>query len=149
MHTPLDNYIFVQRDKFCNHLYGAKAIRSQVKTVFHVEDSRIFTLQVASFVRKMGLKYIGSVESGEEALQILEKVKPDILIADVSLAGDVDGFAVGQDASRKFGIPILFCSSESAKVLSEFARETPRSGYLQKPIDYESFKKALYRLLYC
>ena len=60
-------------------------------SVFIVEDEAMTALFMESMLKKKGLKIVGKVNSGEEALTFVKNLKPDVVILDIRLSGDMTG----------------------------------------------------------
>jgi two-component system response regulator DesR len=69
------------------------------------------------------LAVVGSVTNGDEALQLVESLRPDVLIADIEMPG-LSGLDVASEIARR-GLPTRVV------VLTTFAR----SGYLRRALD--------------
>jgi two-component system response regulator DesR len=69
------------------------------------------------------LAVVGSAANGDEALQLVESLRPDVLIADIEMPG-LSGLDVASEIARR-GLPTRVV------VLTTFAR----SGYLRRALD--------------
>lgn len=78
---------------------------------------------------------LGIVEDGKEALDLCEKLNPDIVLMDVHLGGDMDGIQTTEMIKNKFDIPVIFLSSDTEESTIQRVINTHSYGYLVKPID--------------
>lgn len=120
-----------------------------MRTVLLAEDEE----QARGYVRKVleklnaGFTVVGEAENGEEALELIRALKPDLVIADIVMPA-MDGVELLK-ASRKEGFDgrflMLTCMSDF-----EYARQSLEygaSGYLLKlSLDPESLRENLARI---
>ena len=94
--------------------------------------NRKFTEAVTGFV------VAGTARNGQEALLLLEKEKPDLLILDVYMP-EVDGVSV-LSLLRKSDIPvdvIMVTAADDSKNIMKAFRQGQCEAYLTKPLDRE------------
>ncbi|MFT6652122.1 MAG: two-component system chemotaxis response regulator CheY [Celeribacter sp.] len=84
-------------------------------------------------------------EDGVHGLEVLEGIKPDVIITDINMPR-MDGFGF-MDAVRSeekwSRIPILVLTTESADELKSKARAAGATGWIVKPFDPAKLVKAL------
>ncbi|WP_050929784.1 response regulator [Aestuariivita boseongensis] len=110
---------------------------SQPIKIVHVDDDEdILTLT------KMSLEYFGNMAvsqftSGQQALDNIDRVEPDLLLLDVMMP-DIDGFTLLKKIRElpKFaGIEAIFMTAKAEMVSAERAREPGVLGMIVKPFD--------------
>ncbi len=69
---------------------------------------------------------------GDSAVEMAGKVKPDLALMDVRLAGDMDGIEATA-IWRQFHIPIVYLTGSSDEEAIARAASTGAYGYLHKP----------------
>lgn len=87
--------------------------------------------------------------SGPEGIELAKGMKPDLILLDIQLPG-MDGYAVAQvlksdPASRS--IPIIAVTSFAMLGDKEKALAAGADGYMEKPINPESFVSEIERFL--
>jgi CheY-like chemotaxis protein len=91
-----------------------------------------------------------SAHNGEEALTILEKETPALIITDI-LMPKLDGFALVQELHsnpKTMGIPVIFLSATYVTPEDrDFAMSLGASRFIEKPIDTEDFLLTIAELL--
>lgn len=105
-----------------------------------VEDEVVVATHLEASVSKMGHQVVGIAASGEKALALLEKTRPDLVLLDIKLKGDLDGIQVAQEVNRTYAIPILFLSAYTDSKLIERAKPVRPFCYLTKPVDPRELK---------
>jgi DNA-binding response OmpR family regulator len=91
-----------------------------------------------------------SAHNGQEALEILEKESPALIITDI-LMPKLDGFALVQELRnnpKTLGIPVIFLSATYVTPEDrDFALSLGASRFLEKPIDTEEFLLTIAEIL--
>ncbi|OXR50504.1 response regulator [Pusillimonas sp. T2] len=98
-----------------------------------VDDDRLVLATLSK-----GLKYAGftvsEAYSGEQALQLLQDITPDLAILDISMPG-VSGLDVARQLRANTQIPFIFLTAYGDEETVKEATESGAVGYLVKPID--------------
>ncbi|HVY54252.1 MAG TPA: response regulator, partial [Thermodesulfobacteriota bacterium] len=116
--------------------------------VLVVEDSEEFSTSVRELLASSGYTVLPTVSSGEEALRVAGKSKPDIVLVDVGLGGILDGIESGGRIAEEFGIPVIFLSGFTDEKALERAKTKRPSGYLVKPFNKAELKASIEIALY-
>lgn len=107
-----------------------------------VEDNGSFALEMEMNVSEMGYEVLGIWPKGEEALVDIPRLKPDLVIMDINLEGEMDGLELARQLEPT-GIPILFITVHDTPEYFQSAHNTNWVGYLVKPFDRLSLQAAL------
>ena len=116
--------------------------------VLIVEDEIIIGRDTESRLIKMGYTVTGIAESHDEALESIEKEKPDLILMDIMISGPLDGITTAIEVWDRFKIPIIFQTAYADDVTLSRARSTEFYGYLVKPIKENEFKIAVENALF-
>ena len=82
-----------------------------------------------------------SASNGEEALRLIETLKPDVVLLDIRMPG-LDGLQVAAKLCEKDAPPaVIFCTAHDEFALEAF--QVSAIGYLVKPVRQESLAEAL------
>ena len=65
-----------------------------------VEDEGILAFKTRVDLEEMGHEVVGIVDNANEAIEIALKEKPDLILMDIVLKGDLDGIEAGSDERR-------------------------------------------------
>jgi len=87
------------------------------KTVLIVEDEAIAAKDYKIMLEKAGYVVIGIVDSSTEAIIIAKKEKPDIILMDISLKGEVSGIEVARIIFDIYNPEIVFITGFEEEVL--------------------------------
>ncbi|HEY1084925.1 MAG TPA: chemotaxis-specific protein-glutamate methyltransferase CheB [Prosthecobacter sp.] len=119
--------------------------------VMIVEDSRTVSEFLQHIInRDPRLEVVANLRSGEEALEVLEEIRPDIISLDIRLPG-MTGFEATQRIMNEHPTPIVVVSSDVEDEELNISMNALRAGALavvQKPVglkhsDYENLASEL------
>lgn len=114
-----------------------------------VEDSFIVAYHLQTTLEGEGYAVLDKCDSGEAAIELISKVKPDLVLMDIMLAGQLDGIQTASIIKTKFNIPVVYITALTDKDTISRAKVTEPYGYLTKPFeDREIFtviEMALYK----
>jgi len=102
-----------------------------------VEDQLDIQKLIKMTLRLKGVKEIFVAGDGEECLETLKQVRPDLILLDVSMPR-LDGYETcrilkaNPDTSA---IPVIFLSARTQSDEQEIGMRAGASGYLSKPFD--------------
>ena len=100
-----------------------------------VEDE-IFTAEALRLdFKDMGYEVCSLASSGEKAIQIAGSEKPDIVLMDLRLRGELGGFEAGEEIRSCFGIPSIYMSGYLEEEMKEEMEKDGSFRWLQKPFE--------------
>ena len=107
-----------------------------------VDDELVDRLMVVSFVKRISkLNLIGAYATANEALEIIEKQKIDILFLDIDMP-EMNGLELRKKAAE---VPVcIYISGHSEHAAESFELET--LDFIVKPIKFDRFQKAMSRV---
>ena len=100
-----------------------------------VEDERIVAADIESILEKLGHGVTGIVSSGKQALEQAELKKPDLVLMDIMIEGDMKGIEAAGRIRSEFNIPVIFITAYADEQTLGQAKLTEPYGYLVKPFD--------------
>jgi len=111
-----------------------------------VEDESIIALDLSQIVAKYGHIVRGIVGSGEDSIREAGKIRPDVVLMDIAIKGQIDGLEAARMIGALYQIPIIYTSAFSDPITIERARATNPLAYLQKPFDERELESVLSRV---
>jgi len=113
-------------------------------TVIVADDHPLFREGLADAIRdKPGLALVGEADDGQEALELIAKLAPQIALLDVKM--QTDGFAVLRKLQGKEGhTRVVFLSAFLDSAIIYSALEAGAMGFLSKRADRAEICDALY-----
>jgi len=100
--------------------------------VLIVEDQFLEADSLSIILKKEGYEIHGIAKSVEEAIKLIDKSKPDIVLVDVFLKGNLTGIDLARLLDKK-NIPFIFLTANSNSITMEEALATKPFGFLIKP----------------
>lgn len=117
-------------------------------SVMIVEDENIVAMDIKQRLEMLGYKVTATVATGEEAIELAEKTRPDVILMDIVLKGEVDGIEAAEEIRRRFKIPIIYITAYSDKKTLERAKVTEPFGYIIKPFEDKELHSVIEITLY-
>ena len=118
-------------------------------TILVVEDEAITAMNLQLQLQHMGYDVPDTVAKGEDAIDKAREIRPDLLLMDIALAGQIDGIEAARQIRLTNDIPVIYLSAYTDNMLSERAKDTEPFGYLSKPITdsdlFNTIEMALYK----
>ncbi|HEX7827212.1 MAG TPA: ANTAR domain-containing response regulator [Mycobacterium sp.] len=102
------------------------------RRVLIAEDEALIRLDLAEMLREEGYDVVGEAGDGQEAVELAEKLLPDLVIMDVKMPRR-DGIDAATEIAAKRIAPIVVLTAFSQRDLVERARDAGAMAYLVKP----------------
>jgi CheY-like chemotaxis protein len=129
-----------------NHL---STVNQEQARMLIVEDERLIAEDLKEILQNAGHQVVGIFSSGEEVLQNINALHPDLILMDIRLKGPMDGIQTALTIHNHVGIiPILFLTAHSQNQYPDL-KLLPTSSftYLTKPFQTETLLGSLKKLL--
>ena len=103
-----------------------------------VEDHLLTRLGLRAIIERIAdFKVVGEAENGEDAIQKVDELKPDVVLMDVVMPG-LNGFqatrAISRDPATR-AIPIILCTSKSQETDKIWGMRQGARDYIVKPVN--------------
>ncbi len=102
------------------------------RRVLIAEDEALIRMDLAEMLRDEGYDIVGEAGDGQEAVELAEQHKPDLVIMDVKMPRR-DGIDAAAEIASKRIAPIVVLTAFSQRDLVERARDAGAMAYLVKP----------------
>jgi response regulator NasT len=96
------------------------------------EDEGIIRLDLKETLEEEGYEVVGETGRGDEAVQLVKDLDPDIAILDIKMPG-LDGLSAAREISGERRAAVLILTAFSQRDLIERARDAGALAYLVKP----------------
>ena len=100
-----------------------------------VEDEGAVGRDIQNTLIRCGYSVAGIARTGLEALEIVRRVDPDLVIMDIRLSGAMDGIETAERIRSSFGKPIIYLTALADEDTIARASRTEPEGYLIKPFN--------------
>ncbi|MBQ4415448.1 MAG: response regulator, partial [Methanomicrobium sp.] len=105
------------------------------KKILITEDEGIVALEIRETLENLGYYVVGEAQTGQEAIELARDNKPDLVLMDITLQGDMDGIEAAERIYNLYDIPIIFLTSHSDEATIKRAMRSNPFGYLIKPFN--------------
>ena len=108
-----------------------------------VEDDDVIARVEDWRLKNLGYTVCGRATSGAEAMELVVNAKPDLVLMDINISGDIDGIETARMIKKGFNIPVVYVTSHSDGPTLERAKETQPDGFIVKPFDDNDLRVAI------
>ena len=112
------------------------------------EDEQIVAKNIEKRLTADGYHVVASVATGEEAIEEVKNLSPDIILMDIKLKGKIDGIETADIIRRDFQLPVIFLTSYADEETFQRAKNTEPFGYLIKPFESKELNRVVELALY-
>ena len=105
------------------------------KEILVVEDEIIVGEHIRRCLQNLGYSVCSVASSGKKAIEEAEEKKPDLVLMDIVLQGEMDGIETASQIRSRFNIPVVYLTAYSDEKILERAKITEPYGYIIKPFN--------------
>lgn len=109
-------------------------MKGSPKNILIVEDELIIALMIERMVQNLGHNVSAKVTTGEAAVEAAKEHKPDIILMDIRLQGEMDGIEAMNEIRRSANIPVIYITGNSDESYRKRVEALKPLGFLTKPI---------------
>jgi CheY-like chemotaxis protein len=113
------------------------------ESILIVEDDDIIARVEDWRLKNLGYNVCGRATTGAEAMELVVKNKPDLVLMDINIHGDIDGIETAKMIKKGFNIPVVYVTSHSDGATLERAKETKPDGFIVKPFEDNALRIAI------
>ncbi len=114
-----------------------------------VEDERIIAEDLRRILLKYDYNVVAITSNGEDAIKAAEKFKPDVILMDIVLQGEMSGITASGEINKKAKIPIIYITSYLDKNALSEIKNSQSYAYIMKPFEekelYATIEIAVYK----
>jgi len=115
---------------------------SDVKILI-VEDDDVLARIISWRLNNLGYIVCGRTTSCAETMECLAKERPDLVLMDINIKGDIDGIETTALIRKEFKLPVVFLTSHSDGTTLERAKATRPQGFVLKPFSDNDLRVAI------
>jgi two-component system response regulator LytT len=97
-----------------------------------VEDEWMFYEDLETFFTSNGYEVLPYTKSYPEAMKIIERTIPDIVLMDIKLQGNLNGIQLAEKLNEKYSFPIIFISDDSTLETFEWVKKAQAKQFFIK-----------------
>jgi two-component system, response regulator PdtaR len=106
------------------------------------EDEALIRLDLKEMLEEAGYEVVGEAADGQQAIDLTETLRPDLVILDVKMPG-LDGISAAEQIVGTATAPVIMLTAFSQRELVERAAEAGAMAYLVKPFDQSDLVPAI------
>jgi len=100
-----------------------------------VEEDPMMQSIVERILNEAGYEAFKAVDDAGTAFHTIEKWRPDLILMDIGLCGEIDGFGVTERIRERWELPVVLLSENSSAQTLERFRGTSSYGLVTKPFE--------------
>lgn len=116
---------------------------SKSPQILIVEDEWIVSRAVQKTLEAAGYTVTDVVASAKEALQSIERRRPDLVLIDIVLQNGVDGVELARQIRSQIAVPVIYVTAYADTKTLARAAETEPAGYIVKPFQESQLLSAV------
>jgi CheY-like chemotaxis protein len=112
--------------------------------VLIVEDERIVAAAMQRCLERAGCAVTFVTDSGVEALDSIPRQRPDVVVVDLRLPGDMDGLETAERIHQLYRMPIVLVTAFGDPEVVQRAEGIPGCSLLHKPFPLDRLQQAVW-----
>ena len=111
--------------------------------VLVAEDDAIMSEAICDRLTDAGYEVVARAESGAVAVEAALALRPDLILMDVRLEGDMDGIRASELINEKMRVPVIYLTGDSDHKTLQRAKAASAYGYVLKPFHIKNLIVAI------
>ena len=120
----------------------------KAQQILVVEDEAIVAKNIELALKKKGYGVPAMAASGEDAIQKAAELRPNLVLMDIRLQGDMLGVEAAEQIHARYDIPVVYLTSYADESTLQRAMQSKPFGYLVKPFRAEELHTTIAMALY-
>lgn len=108
-----------------------------------VEDEYVVAVDIQKALESLEYEVTAVVATGKGAIEKVEEIKPDLVLMDIVLKGEINGIETAGQIKSRFDIPVIYLTAFTSEEIVESAKTTEPFGYLVKPFNISNLRSAI------
>lgn len=105
-----------------------------------VEDDGIIAKHLEKTLANLGYSIAATFSSGEEVIQSIDLLDPDLILMDINLSGELDGIQTAEKITESLDVPIVYLTAYADQDTLRRAKITDPFGYILKPFEINNLQ---------
>ena len=117
------------------------------KNILIVEDEAIIASSLRMCLKDFGYNVLKIVSNGEDAVESSEKNDPDIILMDIRLRGEKNGYETVTAIRKISKAPVIYLTGGDPNQIDENAKGTKPYDYMIKPFDMDVLAEKIKKMI--
>jgi PAS domain S-box-containing protein len=106
---------------------------SSARRILVAEDDGMIAEAICHRLTSSGYEVVARPDSGDGAVEAALTLRPDLVLMDVTLKGEMDGIRASELINQKMRVPVVYLTGDSDQKTLERAKSASAYGYVLKP----------------
>src|SRR5580698_399919 len=103
------------------------------RRILVAEDDGMIAEAICDRLTEAGYEVVARPDSGAGAVEAALTLRPDLVLMDVRLKGDMDGIRASELINQRMRMPVVYLTGDSDQKTLERAKSASAYGYVLKP----------------
>jgi PAS domain S-box-containing protein len=117
-------------------------------SIMVVEDEIVVAMEIEEKLKSIGYDVVAICSSGEDAVSEIADRRPDLVLMDIRLDGELDGIQTAELIRRQHDVPVIYLTAYADDTTLNRAKLTEPFGYLVKPFSETELRTTIEVALY-
>ena len=107
------------------------------------EDDPILAAHLEDTIAHFGYRIAGMAATGKKTVEMALSKKPDMILMDIRLRGEINGIQAAEEIHKTSDIPIVYMTEYNDEAMLQMARVSNAYAYLTKPMRDRELRASL------
>ena len=117
-------------------------------TILVVESNLSVAQEIEAQLKALGYAVCASVQRGVQAIKTVPEVRPDLVLVDINLEGEMEGDEVAEEIYCRFNIPVVYLIDSDEADSLEQEKISRVFGHVFKPLNIHQLRLSIEHCLY-
>ncbi|MDD5570536.1 MAG: response regulator [Bacteroidales bacterium] len=113
-----------------------------------VEDESIIAKDIQNSLLNLNYSVPDIVNTGEKAILAVEEHKPDLVLMDIVLKGEMNGIEAATKIKETYNVPVVFLTANADDTIINKAKLAEPYGFIIKPFREKELQTTIEMILY-
>lgn len=113
------------------------------KKILIVEDDAVAAEDIKARIGRIGYRVTGKVSGGGPAIESVKVHRPDLILMDIELTGQLSGIEAAASIRSLYDIPVIYLTSYTDEETLQKSKSTNPYGYLVKPFSDDALRAVI------
>ncbi|MFA6923292.1 MAG: response regulator [Bacteroidales bacterium] len=113
-----------------------------------VEDESIIAKDIQNSLLNLNYNVPDIVNTGEKAIMAVEEHKPDLVLMDIVLKGEMNGIEAAKKIKEEYNVPVVFLTANADDAIINKAKLAEPYGFIIKPFREKELQTTIEMILY-
>jgi len=114
-----------------------------MQRIIIADDEVIIAAQIGECLTANNYKVAGIASSGVEAVEMALELKPDLMLMDIVMPGELDGISAAAKINTALNIPVIFLTAYADEEMIQRAKPIGPYAYVLKPLQERQLLAAI------